>query len=81
MESMQSAAIEGWLLADVGGTRTRLALLAAGGTLGPICVTDNDHYPDIHALIASGLETFPKDRSRLGRHSRWPRPSSGRRWQ
>lgn len=64
--SRHSAAIEGWLLADVGGTRTRLAFLAADGTLGPIRVTDNDRYPDLRALIASGLETFPKDRSRLG---------------
>jgi len=64
--SRHSAAIEGWLLADVGGTRARLAFLAAGGTLGPICVADNDRYPDLLALIASGLETFPKDRSRLG---------------
>ena len=64
--SRHSAAIEGWLLADVGGTRARLAFLAAGGTLGPIRVADNDRYPDLRALIASGLETFPKDRSRLG---------------
>ncbi|MDQ3582844.1 MAG: glucokinase, partial [Pseudomonadota bacterium] len=66
MASRHSAAIEGWLLADVGGTHTRLASLAAGGTLGPICVTDNDRYPDLRALIASGLKTLPKDRSRLG---------------
>lgn len=66
MTSRHRAAIEGWLLADVGGTRARLAFLAAGGTLGPIRVTDNDRYPDLRALIASGLETSTKDRSRLG---------------
>ena len=64
--SRHSAAIEGWLLADVGGTHTRLAFLAAGGTLGSIGVTDNDRYPDLRALIASALATFPKDRSRFG---------------
>ena len=66
MASRHSAAIEGWLLADVGGTHTRLAFLAAGGSLGSIGVTDNDRYPDLRALIASGLATFPKDRSRFG---------------
>ncbi len=63
---MNRAAIEAWLLADVGGTRTRLASLAADGTLVPIRVTDNDRYPDLRAVIESGLESFPKDRSRLG---------------
>ncbi|MGQ0595113.1 MAG: glucokinase [Gammaproteobacteria bacterium] len=63
---MGRSPIEGWLLADVGGTRTRLAFLAAGGTLGPIRVTANDGHPDLHALIESGLESSPKVRSRLG---------------
>ena len=72
---------EGWLLADVGGTRARLAFLTAGGTLGPICVADNDRYPDLRALLASGLETFRRTARGSGRHSWWPRPSSGTRWR
>ncbi len=63
---MNRAAITDWLLADVGGTRARLAFLAADGALGPARVTENDRFPDLYALLASALEKHPADRARLG---------------
>lgn len=62
---MARSAIQGWLLADVGGTRTRLARLVPGATLSDIRVIDNDLYPGLPAMIASSLATWPGDRARL----------------
>jgi glucokinase len=62
---MARSAIQAWLLADVGGTHTRLARLVPGGTPSDIRILDNDRYPGLRALIASSLATCPGDRARL----------------
>ncbi len=58
--------VDDWLLADVGGTHTRLASLSSSGTFGPIRVLDDDRYPDVRALIDSGLRSQGADRARSG---------------